>query len=211
MRKVLLVLAFATALAFATSAVKVEGLAGGSGSDDMLQYDDGTPYWIYGGVAYYGTWFDVTDFLPNAADFWCNYVEWWFYHHPNLPWDTDMISLEVWQGDATMPVTQLAQDDVTAPHYTFATTTYATPLVCTTDFWTMCNTTVYSSTGYPSGLYDAGGNFTGIPHTFGSQDWILWDPFIPAGEYIDIMHRAEGEIKTALDSESWGAIKGLYR
>lgn len=210
MRKVLIVLALAAAFAFAVDNVRVEGLSG-TGSDDLLQYDDGTPNWIFGGLAYFGTWFDITDFLPSATDFSCNYIEMTFYHHSNLPWDTDMLSVELWTGDAAMPMTQLWQEDITALHYTAQVFDFDPAISTGTDFWFLGNTTIYSSTGYPSGLYDAGGNFTGTPHTFGSQDWILWDPLIPTGgtEDVDFLVRAEGDLP--LDSESWGAIKGLYR
>lgn len=212
MRKVLIVLALAAAFAFAVDQVKVEGLPG-TGTDDLLQYDDGTPYWIFGGLAYFGTWFDVTDFMPSATDFIADYMEMTFYHHSNLPWDTDMLSVELWTGDATMPMTQLYQEDITALHYTAQIFDFDPDINTGLDFWTLGNTTIYSSTGYPSGLYDVGSNFTGTPHTFGSQDWILWDPLIPTGgtEEVDFLVRVEGEIVTSLDSESWGAIKGLYR
>lgn len=210
MKKVLIVLALAAAASFALDNVRVEGLSA-PGTDDLLQYDDGTPYWIYGGVAYVGCWFDVTDFMPSAIGFNCDWTEWWFYHHSNLPWDTDQISLELWNGDVAMPMSQLTADDATALHYAPVIINYATPVACEVDFWMVSNTTIYSATGYPSALYDAGANWTGEVHTFGSQDWILWDPFIPVGEDIDVFFRADGEIVVSLDSESWGAIKGLYR
>jgi hypothetical protein len=106
-------------------------------------------------------------------------------------------------------MTQLTADDVTALHYAPVIVNYSTPVSCGTDFWMLGNTTVYSSTGYPSGLYDEFANFTGEVHTFGSQDFILWDPFIPVSDAIDIFFRADGTLP--LENESWGAIKGLYR
>lgn len=210
MRKALPLLALAAVLALATSYVKVEGLTGVTGLQDYLQYDDGTPYWLIGGVAYYGTWFDIYDFVPEyIQDFWFDCAEWWFYHHPDLPWDTDMISLEIWHGDATMPDTQMVQNDLTALHLT-PVYTYHYGIKFNTEFWTICNTAVHSSTGSPTAIYDNTLNFTGIPHTFGSDDWILWEPFVPADEAIDVLLRAMIS-PYGLDSESWGGIKGLYR
>ncbi len=213
MKKVLIVLALVTAFSFAADSYLVDNpVAGGSGTDDLLQYDDGTAKWLWSGISYFGTWFDVTDFIPSATGFACDYTEWWYYHHANAPWDTDMIVVELWSGDAIMPVTNLASDDITALHYAAVIVNYATPVDCGVDFWMIGNTTTYSASGIPSQLYDEFPNWTGIPHSFYSQDWILWDPQMSGGTDINAFNRAEGTIETsALDSESWGAIKGLFR
>jgi hypothetical protein len=208
MKKVLIVLALVSALSFAIDGIRVEGLAG-TGTDDLLQYDDGTPKWIYSGTPYFGTWFDITDFMPGATSFTADFTEWWFYHHPNSPWDTDQILVELWEGDVAMPMTQLQVDDITALHYSATIVNYSTPIELGTDFWMVANTTVYSAAGVPAGLYDEFGNFTGEVHTFYSQDFILWDPLIPVSDAIDWFARIDGSLP--LDNESWGAIKGLYR
>jgi len=212
MKKVLIVLALVAAFAFAADSNLVSNpVAGGTGSDDVLQYDDGTAHWLYSGVSYFGTWFDLTDFLPSATDFDCNSTEWWYYHHSAHPWDTDQIVVELWTGDVAMPVSVLASDTITALHYAPVTKTYSTPVTTGDNFWMIGNTTIFSASGIPSQLYDEFDNFTGIVHSFQSQDWILWDPVIPVSDAIDALCRAEGTITSALDNESWGAIKGLYR
>lgn len=211
MKKGLVVLVFIVASAFAVDSYLVENpVAGGSGTDDLLQYDDGTARWLYSGVAYFGTWFDITDFLPGATEFECSSTEWWYYHHDDHPWDTDQIRVELWTGDATMPVTNLTSDDITALHYAAVIVNYATPVSTGTDFWMIGNTTIYSAEGIPSQLYDETVNFTGIAHSFMSQDWILWDPVVPVSCNVDALSRANGDF-VALENESWGEIKGLFR
>jgi hypothetical protein len=213
MKKVLIVLALVTAFAFSADSYLVDDPipGGASGTDDLLKYDDGTAHWLWSGVSWFGTWFDVTDFIPTATGFECDWTEWWYYHHANSPWDTDMIVVEIWSGNAAMPMTNLTSDDITALHYAPVVVNYATPVSTTADFWTIGNTTVYSAAGIPSQLYDEFDNFTGIPHSFLSQDFILWDPPSAAGYNPDAFNRCSGTILAALDSESWGAIKGLFR
>lgn len=212
MRKALPVLAFAGVLAFAAGHVRVEDITGGTGpiSKVEFQYDDDTPAWVIGDFVYYGTWFDPTDFLPGGTpSFDIYWVEWWFYHSPVLPWDTDMISLEIWYGDSEMPVVQVEQDDVNAVHCAPVRIYYDLYDVHW-GFWTICNTIVHSARRSPTGIYDGTLNFTGIPHTFGSNDYILWQPIVAGGVPVDVLHRVTVEIFN-LYSESWGAIKGLHR
>ncbi len=214
MMRIFIVLALLAASVFAVDVNLVSSpVAGGTGSDDVLQYDDGTAKWLYSQVAYFGTWFQVTDFLASATNFDCSSTEWWYYHHTNAPWDTDQIVAELWTGDATMPVTVLASDTITAIHYTAVTQNYSTPVTTGLNFWMIGNTTTFSALGIPSQLYDEHFNFTGAVHSFQSQDWILWDPVIPPStDTIDALCRADGSIiVNALNNESWGAIKGLYR
>lgn len=214
MKKVLIVLALVTAFAFAADSYLVDDPGqGGSGTDDMLQYDSGTAAYYWHDASYWGTWFDVTDFVSVASDFECNYTEWWFYEHPDGPyWDTDQAVLELWVGDVAGPVTKLTSDQITATSYTALQVDYATPvLVGGTDFWMISDASVYSSDGSPYVLTDGTDNFTGIAHSFASGDFFLWDPLESGGINTNMFFRAEGTIIVSLDSESWGAIKGLYR
>ncbi|MCK4806404.1 MAG: hypothetical protein KAT09_02095 [Candidatus Aegiribacteria sp.] len=213
MKKVLFVLVLAAAFAFAIESCPVEDpLPGTSGTDAVLQYDDGTAAWIWSGLLHIGPWFDVTDFDAAAVGFDCNYTEWWFYHHATYPWDTDLISGELWTGDAvTWPVTNLTADTFTALHYAPAYVLYSPAVSTGTDFWMIANTTIHSTLGRPSALYDGTTNFTGVPHTFYSQDWVLWNTVNSGGIDIDVFFRVEGLISTALERSSWAAIKGLFR
>ncbi len=213
MKKILIVLALVTASVFAADCYPVEGsVGGGSGTDDLLQYDDGMAEWIWAGVNYFGTWFDITDFHPEATNFDCSSTEWWYYHHEYSPWDTDQIVVELWTGDVAKPVTELASNDIIALHNAPVIVNYPTPVSTGVNFWMIGNTTVYSDAGVPSLLYDGTSNFTGTAHSFYSQDMINWIIPEAAGIEINAFNRADGEFVTsALNSESWGAIKGLYR
>ena len=210
MKKVLIVLALVTAFALATDSYFVEG-TGGSGSDDLLQYDDGTGHWICYNIPYYGVWFDVQDFMPGAIGFEADYAELVFYHHSQLPWDTDQISIELWNGDGAGATTIIRADDVTATHNIPQQLTYSPAVALDQNFWLIANTTVHSSDMLPTGFYDEFVNFTGVAHTFASDDGILWDPITAAGVEVNLMFRVDGTFVNALDGESWGAIKGLFR
>lgn len=210
MKKVLIVLALAAASAFAAGSYRVEDPVAG-GTDDLLQYDDGNSAWVWSGINYYGTWFDVTDFMPVAVNFECSHTEWWFYEHVNVPWDTDQIVVELWTGDAGIPITMLASDTITALHNASVIVNYSTPLSTGADFWMIANTTVYSTKGLPSVLYDEYDNWTGIAHSFHSPDMAVWEPAAEAGYEVNAFFRADGVFPAALETGSWGAIKGLFR
>lgn len=183
-----------------------------SGTDAVLQYDDGTAHWIWSGISYVGTWFDVTDFLPSATQFEVSSTEWWFYHHSAHPWDTDQVMLELWAGDATTwPTTNFTSDSKIALHYAPIIVTYSPSIWTGTDFWMIANTTVFSSLGLPSSLYDGTVNFTGILHTYRSSDMTSWTVVNSGGVDINAFYRATGIIPTALQRASWGAIKGMFQ
>ena len=210
MKNLLIALALAAAFTFAADTYLVEDpVAGRPGTDDMLQYDDGTSYWIVSGADYYGTWFDLTDFMPGSSPIYyeCYYTEWWFYHHTSLPWDTDQIVIELWTGDVTGPATNLSTDIITALHNSPVFVTYVTPVLTGTDFWMIANTTVYSINGVPSVLYDQYDNWTGTAHSFNDMG-----PVVMGGYEVDALFRAGCTwVGLELENESWGAIKGLFR
>lgn len=215
MKNVLIVLVLLTPFAFAVDSYPVEDpVTVITGTDDMLQYDDGISYWVVSGAAYYGTWFDITDFMPGGSSPWyfvCDYTEWWFYHHTSLPWDTDQIVLDLWAGDVTGPATNLSTDTITALHNSPTIVNYGTPVIPGNDFWMIANTTAYSINGVPSVLYDQFNNFTGTAHSFYNQTGLAWEPVVRAGYEIDALFRVDGHGVNSLNSESWGAIKSLFR
>lgn len=206
--KVILVLCLAAVFAYAVDSYEIENpVSGGTGTDDLLQYDDGSAAWILAASTFYGTWFDYTDFAPGAtvADP-CRSTEWWFYHHDSYPWDTDQIVVELWNGDdVTGPLTNLTSDVITALHYAPVTVNYSTPVPIELNFWMWANTTVYSTQGLPSGIYDQYNNWTGIAHSFCDDG-----PVIMGGYAVDAFFRADC-YDVSLEGESWGAIKGLFR
>ena len=214
MKKVLIVLALAAAASFAFDSVRIEGLTTVPGTDDMLQYDDGTPYWIIYNAKAYGTWFDVQDFSSSAGGFEVESVEWWFYHHSSLPWDTEDATLELWTSneDNSAPG-EKKKDDVVEGVVSDAATvvTYDPPIALPRNFWAVFNADAHSSEGYPSPLSDKTANSTGVDHTFATGDFLVWDPITAAEINVDLIVRVSGNFTEALDDESWGTIKGLYR
>jgi hypothetical protein len=206
MRRVLFVLAALSAMAFASGSnfLLDRPVVAGS-TDDLLQYDDGSAYWLTWGGLYRGTWFNLDDFLPGGMGA-ANNLQYWFYHHASYPWDTASFYSELYNGDAAAPVTQLNQTSCLATHYTPITATYATPIVTESDFWGLINTEM-SAGGWPSVLGD---NSAGsVSHSMFSDDFIVWEPWIISGSYSnDYLIRCT--FTFGLESTTWGAIKGLY-
>jgi hypothetical protein len=88
-----------------------------------------------------------------------------------------------------------------ATHYSAVTCTYSPHIYTEADFWGLVNTSM-SSGGWPSTLCDIGPNFTGQPHSFYSEDFIIWEPWSPG---------ASCSLLLTLEPDSWGGIKGLFR
>jgi hypothetical protein len=196
--------------AFAVEGYAIDYPVEPPGTDYYLQYDDGSASWIFGGYGYYATWFDVEDFIPGGCNFDCEYSEWWFYHQPMNPWDTDQIVVELWEGDVSGPVTQLTSDTIYATHL-YSSIVYYTPSVLTSpQFWLCANTQIFSANGLPAVLYDGSENFTGSAHSF-LQDGLSFIPATAGGVEVNAFFRANGEIANSFESESWAAIKGLFR
>ncbi len=208
MRNILIVLAMAFAVAFAGN-IRLEEPVEVTGSDDMLQYDDGSAFWLTWGGLYRGVWFDTEDFLPGSNGLECEYTQFWFYHHADYPWDVSEFYAELWNGESSAPITLLDQSIVTATHYSANNCNYSSAIVTDADFWALVNTEM-SAGGWPAILGDDSPNTT--DHSFYSDDFIIWEPWILSGSTAsDYFIRASGTIQAALDSESWGQIKGLYR
>jgi hypothetical protein len=179
------------------------------GTDQLLQYDDGTANWLTWGGLYRGVWFDVTDFDMDGDGFIAENTEYWFYHDSMYPWDTSFFYAELWNGDVSGPVTRLDQTSMVATHLAPDYANYSPTIETEADFWGLVNTCV--STGcWPSTLGDGTPNPTS--HSFTSDDFILWEPWIVTGATAnDLFIRAGGDLLSTLETESWGSIKGLFR
>ncbi len=178
------------------------------GTDDLLQYDDGSAVWLTWGGLYRGTWFDTQDFVPGSIGLECNYTEYWFYHHSSYPWDTSSFYAELWNGSSLGPLVLLDQTMVTAAHFAPVQADYNPPIATEQKFWGLVNTEM-SAGGWPAVLGDNTPNTT--DHSFYSDDFIVWEPWIISGATAsDYLLRAEGWM-CAFGSSSWGAMKGLYR
>ncbi|MCD4701025.1 MAG: hypothetical protein K8S24_04120 [Candidatus Aegiribacteria sp.] len=211
MKYIAIILAFAVTSAFGIECLPLENTpSGGQGTDDLLQYDDGTPFWIISGYSLYITWFDIEDFYPGALNFECDHTEWWFYHDASTPWDTDKIQTELWTW-VDMPVTMLNTTTITALHFSPVLVNYPTPISTTANFCMIANTTVYSAEGVPSVIFDESGNFTGEPHSFFGRSRTQMYSAQSGRDDIDAFFRAEGNPMNALENNSWGAIKYLFR
>jgi hypothetical protein len=177
------------------------------GTDYVLQYDDGTAHWLSWGGLYRGVWFDVTDFFPGGTGFYASYLEFWFFHHTSYPWDTASFYAELWNGDAAGPSAQLNQTSMIATHYSPVHANFSPGIITEADFWGLVNTSM-SSGGWPSILGDNSPNPTS--HSFYSDDFIIWEPWIVVGATAsDYFVRVAEAL--AIESESWGTIKGLFR
>ncbi|MBN1434422.1 hypothetical protein JW921_06650 [Candidatus Fermentibacterales bacterium] len=168
----------------------------------VLQYDDGTAWWLTWGGAYRGVWFNVEDFSPGVG-FDCEQLEFWFYHHATYPWTSASFEGILANGDATAPATELANESITATHYAPSYAVYGS-VVTEANFWGVDHSLVAG--GWPSILGDNGVGAVG--HSFYSDAFGSGYTAWAEGDYFI---RAHGTIlTTSLDYTSWGAIKSLY-
>ena len=130
------------------------------------------------GRSYRGVWFDVTDFDMDGYGFVAEYTEYWFYHHAWYCWDTASFYAELWNGDANGPVEQLDQTSLVATHYAPVHANYSPTIETEADFWALINTSM-SSGGWPPVSADSTPQTPS--HSFYSDDFILWEPWIVFG------------------------------
>lgn len=163
-------------------------------SDDQLSYDDGTANWLVWGGLYRGVWFNLADF-GASPQWYADNTEFWFYHHQTYPWDTPAFYAEIYNGDVSGPATQLVQTSVTAAHYAAVYANYPSPVVCDGQFWVIVDTEM-SSGGWPSLLGDNTPHPIIGDHSFYSDDFIVWEPWVPGN--------------TGLDRTTWAEVKTLF-
>ncbi|MCK5130725.1 MAG: hypothetical protein KAR40_01060 [Candidatus Sabulitectum sp.] len=124
-----------------------------SGTDDLLQYDDGIADWFTFEGEYRGTWFNLEDFYPSldATGFVLNYAEVWFFHvmNSNQEWDTSDFIGEITDGTPYSTGTIFAHDTGTAAHLS---PSYIYPIApCTTSMnFTVTEIPQFSRIGAPS-------------------------------------------------------------
>jgi hypothetical protein len=182
------------------------------GTDDPLQYDDGTAYWISWEGLYRGVWFKTSGFYYDP---WYGgsimYMQYWFYHHSSYPWDTASFYADLYGGDAAAPVTLLNETSVTAVHYAPCNCVFSPWITTGDNFWGIANTSM-SFGGWPSLLGDNSPN--AFNHSFHSDDFMVWEPWIVQGSTSnDYFVRAEGiwgmGWNPGLSQSTWGSIKQL--
>lgn len=200
MKQALAVLAILTMVAFAGQ-VRVD-LPGSGGTDDDLTYFNGSPHWLTWGGMYRGTWFNTDDFMPGSTGCDLDQLEYWFFQHASYPWDTDQFYSELWNGDQTGPQILLAQQVVTASHYS-PSYHYYVYIITEQYFWCLVNTEL-SAGGWPSILGDS--SMPGdAGHSFYSDDFQLWESWGELGEY-SIACWLHGLLNTT----TWGSLKALF-
>lgn len=179
-----------------------------TGSPDyLLQYDDGTGWWVTWEGLYRGVWFNTVDFFGSAVMSSAEEGEFWFYHDSGYPWDTSSFYAELYNGDAAGPETELEETSVTATHNSAVLVDYESVPVLD-EFWLFVNTEM-SSGHWPSTLGDGTPN-TKADHSLYSRDMIIWEPWVIQGPYAnDYMIRMDA-IFCDLETNTWGSIKTLF-
>ncbi len=175
---------------------------------DWLVYDNGTPEWLSWDGTYRGVWFNIEDFLPAAYWGFLEQSEFWFYHHSSYPWDTGDVYLEIWNGGATGPQTQVDQTMVTAVHYAPVYATYSFAVPVENNFWALANTGM-SAGGWPSILGD-GAQGT-VYHSFFSDDFVVWEPWDIGGacNYFVAVYWTSNP--ATFHSLTWGSLKATFQ
>ncbi len=208
MKKAMAVLAVLSLAAFAGQNVSIEAGVAGNGDGDWLQYDDGTYNWLTWGGTYRGVWFNIEDFIPGMGDGLLEQSELWFYHHSSYPWDTSDVYIELYNGDAMGPQTQLDQTMVTAIHGAPIYVDYDPMFAVEANFWCLANTEM-SAGGWPAILGD---NYQGgESHSFFSDDFIVWEPWTINDLACNYFVRVNwNEDPSAFDNTTWGSLKATF-
>lgn len=203
MKRVLFVLGALAVAAFAANTVQLDRPLYIPGTDATLSYDDATANWLTWGGLYRGVWFNVTDFGTTGT--WeADNTEFWFYHSSNYPWDVTSFYAEIFNGGVSGPdASALNQTSVTATHYTAAYANYSSPVICEDQFWVIVDTDM-SSGGWPSLLSD--NTSQGVDHSFYSDDFIVWQPWVPST--VGLARTTWAEVKTLFDIPRYRSTPG---
>lgn len=172
-----------------------------------LQYHNGTPAWISWEGTYRGVWFNVWDFYPGSYFHFLEGSEFWFYHDASHPWDTSDVYLEVWNGDAMGPMTQLDQRMLTAVHYSPIIIHYEYFINIDQNFWAVTNTEM-SAGGWPSTLGD--GAQGDVFHSFNSDNFLVWEPWDKEGACNYFVSAEWSCCYTDFEGTTWGALKSSF-
>jgi len=178
---------------------------------DGMTYFDGTPWWLSWDGLYRGTWFNAAEFYGYPTSYYIQESEMWFYHHSSYPWDTSEVWFHVYNGDQMAPVDELDQTQTTAAHCSAVEVVYDPGISCEQNFWVIANTEM-SGGGWPSLIGDNTANYWGEDHSFYSEDFIVWEPWVIQGPVSnDYWMATEPEPwNPGFQSATWGAVKTLY-
>lgn len=176
-----------------------------SGTDDVLQYDDGVPCWYSFSGGYRGTWFNLEDFYGTGVKgFVVDYAQLWFFHVATDPWDTSDFIGEITDGTPDMPGTVFASDSYVAVHQGAVDVFPFAP--CTTGVnFTVTEVAAFSAYGAPSVYSDLS------PSTSGRS--FFADP--PGGINLwtyDYIIRVYGfpVFESSLSRITWASLKSTF-
>lgn len=176
-------------------------------SDAYLQYDNGTPNWVYWSGTYRGVWFNTEDFYPWPCFISVESIELWFYHHSSYPWDTSTTEIQLWTGNQSSPVSIIDAVEATAIHYAPIYVSMSPTPYVPSNFWTIQSTVPYSTGGWPSPLLDAG-EATGPVHSFYFDTDMMPIPMTLGGKYTNYFFRIS--TSTSLERLTWGSLKTVF-
>ena len=173
--------------------------------EGILQYDDGSAWFLHYDEPYRGTWFHLEDFYSDPQGFEVEAVEFWFYHHLGcygLYWPTDFFGADLCSGGSAGPTLALDESRGVAIHMSASYHNYSDPVTVGNDFWFVIELSDWNGT--PSPISDQ--YSLDQPHSFHSDDMKLWEPTF-AGDYLFRIH---GSPRLALAGDTWGGIKSLF-
>lgn len=177
----------------------------GLGTDDFLQYDDGTAEWLSFEGDYRGTWFHLDDFYADESisRFVLNYAEIWFFHVYALPWDTSDFIAEITDGPPQTPGDVFAHQNSTALHMSPTMVYPFAPCTTSTDF--TVTELVLSSSGAPSVASDVS------PSTV-DRSFSVETPGVIDIWQFDFLIRVNGypAPPVELTRTSWASVKAIF-
>lgn len=172
----------------------------GPASRDLLQYDDGTAFWLTWGGLYRGVWFSAGDFCPGASGFSIGSIEFWFYNTPDpVPFVARLV--EGYFDGAVLDEETLMSSQGT---WTFDPPIQVGPM------WSV-TIDAAGSGDQLSLLGDNTPNSEFGSHSFFSDDYAIWEPWILQGpEANDYFIRVYGDPVLGLEESTWGGLKPLF-
>jgi hypothetical protein len=146
-------------------------------------------------------WFHLDDFDPDATGYSISGIEFWF-GNPSEP-----VPVMVALYDGLFGGDLLAQESMMSSQ---ATWEFDPPIEAGMD-WSVVVDTELSPGGWPAILGDGTPNTQYGSHSFYSDDFVVWEPWIIQGpDANDYLIRTFGEPLLGLDGRTWGDIKVLF-
>ena len=175
-------------------------------SEQLLQYDDGTPQWLCRADVYRGTWFHVQDFLDGSSSFLLSGVELWLYLPEGY---SGTFTLSVHSGGSGGPDEVLYDTTLAAEQLIETLVQFPDSIEVCDNFWIVVSP-FESYLEWPGILGD--GTPNSVSHSFYSMDMVNWEPWTVQGPAAnDYLVRAVGVTQEGqvLLQDTWGAVKRM--